>query len=163
MRYSTGIKEIFLRKGHIMNKSISEETKNSIGNTRFNTSKYAIHRQIEDSQDEQFSKERQHPCYIAKLPSHTASMNVGVVVAGGTSGNHRHYYESLIYIIKGNGYSVVEDNKVEWEAGDIIYAPPWSWHQHFNTDLDNEVRYVAYTNAPLLQNVGGIARREEAV
>ncbi|MBS1257547.1 MAG: hypothetical protein MAG551_00591 [Candidatus Scalindua arabica] len=147
----------------MMSTSVSEETENAIGNTRFNTSKYAIHRQIEDSQDEQFSKERQHPCYIAKLPSHTASMNVGVVVAGGTSGNHRHYYESLIYIIKGNGYSVVEGNKVEWEAGDIIYAPPWSWHQHFNTDPDNEVRYVAYTNAPLLQNVGGIARREEAV
>ena len=145
-----------------MNTSVSEETKDAIGNTRFNTSKYAIHRQIEDSQDEQFSKERQHPCYIAKLPSHTASMNVGVVVAGGTSGNHRHYYESLIYIIKGNGYSVVEGNKVEWQAGDIIYAPPWSWHQHFNTDPNNEVRYVAYTNAPLLQNVGGIARREEA-
>ncbi len=145
-----------------MSTDVSEETENSIGNTRFKPSKYAIHRQIENSLDEQFSKERQHPCYIAKLPSHTASMNVGVVVAGGTSGNHRHYYESLIYIIKGIGYSVVEDNKVEWEAGDIIYAPPWSWHQHFNTDPDNEVRYVAYTNAPLLQNVGGIARREEA-
>jgi quercetin dioxygenase-like cupin family protein len=145
-----------------MNTHVSEESENAIGNTMFKPSKYAIHRQIEDSQDEQFSKERQHPCYIAKLPSHTASMNVGVVVSGGTSGNHRHYYESLIYIIKGNGYSVVEGNKVEWEAGDIIYAPPWSWHQHFNTDPDNEVRYVAYTNAPLLQNVGGIARREEA-
>ncbi len=145
-----------------MSTDVSEEKENAIGNTKFSISKYAIHRQIEDSQDEQFSKERQHPCYIAKLPSHTASMNVGVVVAGGTSGNHRHYYESLIYIIKGKGYSVVEGNKVEWEAGDIIYAPPWSWHQHFNTDPDNEVRYVAYTNAPLLQNVGGIARREEA-
>jgi gentisate 1,2-dioxygenase len=145
-----------------MSTDVSEEAANSIGNTMFKPSKYAIHRQIENFQDEQFSKERQHPCYIAKLPSHTASMNVGVVVAGGTSGNHRHYYESLIYIIKGNGYSVVEGNKVEWEAGDIIYAPPWSWHQHFNTDPDNEVRYVAYTNAPLLQNVGGIARREEA-
>ena len=89
-------------------------------------------------------------------------MNVGVVVAGGTSGNHRHYYESLIYIIKGKGYSVVEGNKVEWESGDIIYAPPWSWHQHFNTDPDNEARYVASTNAPLLQNVGGLAQREEA-
>ena len=82
-----------------MSTAVSEETENAIGNTRFNTTKYAIHRQIEDSQDEQFSKERQHPCYIAKLPSHTASMNVGVVVPGGTSGNHRHYYESLIYII----------------------------------------------------------------
>lgn len=145
-----------------MNTHVSEETDDVIGNTNFKPAKYAIHRQIEDSLDEKFSKERQHPCYIARLPSHTASMNVGIVVAGGTSGNHRHYYESLIYIISGKGYSVVEGNKVDWEPGDIIYAPPWSWHQHFNTDPDNEVRYVAYTNAPLLQNVGGIARREEA-
>ena len=32
-----------------MNTSVSEETENAIGNTRFNTSKFAIHRQIEDS------------------------------------------------------------------------------------------------------------------
>ncbi len=145
-----------------MSTDFSEETENAIGNTRFNTSKFAIHRQIEDSQDEQFSKERQHPCYIAKLPSHTAGMNVGVVVAGGTSGNHRHYYESLIYIIKGNGYSVVEGNKVEWEADNIIYAPPWSWHQHFNTVPDKAVRYLSGTNAPLLQSIGDIDCREEA-
>ncbi len=138
-------------------------TENKIGNVGFKPTKHTIHRQLEKSPDEQFSKERQHPCYIAKLPSHSISMNVGIVVAGGTSGNHRHYYESLIYIISGKGYSVVEDNKVEWESGDLIYAPPWSWHQHFNTDPDNEARYVAFTNAPLLQNVGGIARREEAV
>ncbi len=81
-------------------------------------------------------------------------MNVGVVVAGGTSGNHRHYYESLIYIIEGN--------KVEWEAGDIIYAPPWSWHQHFNTDPDKVVQFLCGTNAPLLQSVGEIDCREEA-
>jgi gentisate 1,2-dioxygenase len=137
-------------------------TENKIGNVEFKPAKYTIHRQIEKSPDEEFSKERQHPCYIAKLPSRSISMNVGIVVAGGTSGNHRHYYESLIYVISGKGYSVVEGNKVEWESGDLIYAPPWSWHQHFNTDPDNEARYVAYTNAPLLQNVGGIAKREEA-
>jgi len=146
-----------------MSTNVSTEAEKAIGNTGFRPLKCTIHRQIEKSLDEQFSRERQHPCYIAKLPSHTISMNVGVVVAGGTSGNHRHYYESMIYIIKGKGHSVVEGNKVEWESGDIIYAPPWSWHQHFNTDPDNEARYVAFTNAPLLQNVGGIARREEAV
>jgi len=83
-------------------------------------------------------------------------MNVGVVVADGTSGNHRHYYESLIYIIKSNGYSVVEGNKVGWKSDDIIYASPWSWHQHFNTDPDNAVLYLSGTNAPLLQSIGEI-------
>ncbi|MCP5004357.1 MAG: cupin domain-containing protein [Planctomycetes bacterium] len=137
-------------------------TDGKIGNVGFKPTKYTIHRQIEKTPDEQFSKERQHPCYIAKLPSHSISMNVGIVVAGGTSGNHRHYYESLIYIISGNGYSVVEGNKVEWEASDALHIPPWAWHQHFNTDPEKEAKHLSGTNEPLLQSVGEIAIREEA-
>ena len=135
----------------------------TLGNVEFEPAKFTIHRQVERSLDTQFSKERQHPVYIAKLPSHCVSMNVGIIDAGGTGGNHRHYYESMIYVIKGKGYSIVEGINVEWEAGDVVYVPPWAWHQHFNTDADKEVRYIASTNAPLLQNVGNIARREEAV
>jgi hypothetical protein len=43
-----------------MSTDVPEETKNATGNTRFNTSKYAIHRQIKDSQDEQFSTSLLH-------------------------------------------------------------------------------------------------------
>jgi len=133
-----------------------------LGNVEFKPAKYTIHRQVERSVDSQFSKERQHPVYIAKLPSSCVSMNVGIIEAGGIGGNHRHYYESMIYVIKGRGYSIVEGVKVEWEAGDVIYVPPWAWHQHYNFDENQEIRYIASTNAPLLQNVGNIARREEA-
>jgi len=35
------------------------------------------------------------------------------------------------------------------------------WHQHFNTDPDNAVRYLSGTNAPLLQSIGEIDCREE--
>ena len=139
------------------------DTGKTLGNIEFKPEHYTIHRQVERTLDSKFSEERQHPVYIAKLPSHCVSMNVGIVDAGGTGGNHRHYYESMIYVIQGRGYSIVEGIKVEWEAGDVIYVPPWAWHQHFNTDPDKEVRYIASTNAPLLQNVGNIARREEAI
>ena len=134
----------------------------TLGNVELEPVKYTLHRQVESSLDTQFSRERQHPVYIAKLPSHCVSMNVGIVEAGGAGGNHRHYYESMIYVIRGKGYSIVEGVKVEWDAGDVIYVPPWAWHQHFNTDVDIDVRYIAATNAPLLQNIGNIARREEA-
>ncbi|MGR3219875.1 MAG: cupin domain-containing protein, partial [Candidatus Anammoxibacter sp.] len=69
---------------------------------------------------------------------------------------------TLMFILDGRGYSVIEGEKVEWEAGDALHIPPWSWHQHFNSDPEREIRYLAATNAPLLQNVGGIAKREEA-
>ncbi len=90
-------------------------------------------------------------------------MDITVIKPDSHDRKHRHYYETLLFILEGSGYSIIEGERVEWEAGDIIYAPPWAWHQHFNTDPDKEVRYIACTNAPLLQNVGGIARREEAV
>jgi len=138
-----------------------EDEGKTIGNVEFRPERFAIHRQVEKTLAGKFSTERQHPVFIAKLPSHCVSMNVGIIEAGITGGNHRHYYESMIYVIKGQGYSIVEGVKVEWEGGDVVYVPPWAWHQHFNTDPDREVRYIACTNAPLLQNVGNIARREE--
>ncbi|MGR3293819.1 MAG: cupin domain-containing protein [Candidatus Scalindua sp.] len=63
---------------------------------------------------------------------------------------------------KNSAYSVVEGDRVEWEAGDALHMPPWSWHQHFNTDPDKEVKFLSGTNAPLLQSVGDIDYREEA-
>ena len=140
---------------------VAQDEGSTLGNIEFRPERFAVHRQVEKTLAGKFSAERHHPVYIAKLPSHCVSMNVGIIEAGITGGNHRHYYESMIYVIKGEGYSIVEGVKVEWEAGDVVYVPPWAWHQHFNTDPDREVRYIASTNAPLLQNVGNIARREE--
>jgi gentisate 1,2-dioxygenase len=53
---------------------------------------------------------------------------------------------------------------IKWNGkqDNIIYAPPWSWHQHFNTGPDKAVRYLSGTNAPLLQSIGDIDCREEA-
>ncbi len=89
-------------------------------------------------------------------------MNITLIKPDSHDRKHRHYYETLLFILEGSGYSIIEGERVEWEAGDALHIPPWSWHQHFNTDSDKEVRYLACTNAPLLQGVGGIAIREEA-
>ena len=74
---------------------------------------------------------------------------------------HRHNYETLIYIVEGRGYSLIEGKKLEWESGDSIYIPVWNWHQHVNSDQKNQAKYIACENTPLLQNLGGIALREE--
>ncbi len=121
-----------------------------------------IDRQVEQRKDTTYSKERGCSSFLANIPSFTISVNIGIIKPGGNDGKHRHYYETLMFILEGRGYSVIEGEKVDWEAGDAIYLPPWSWHQHFNGDTQKELKYLATTNSPLLQNVGGIARREEA-
>ena len=121
-----------------------------------------IVRQLEKHKDSAYSEERQCSVFIADLPSYTLSVNITLIKPDSNDRKHRHYYETLLFILDGSGYSIIEGERVEWEAGDALHIPPWSWHQHFNTDSDKEVRYLACTNAPLLQGVGGVAIREEA-
>lgn len=119
-----------------------------------------IHKNIEAQEQSAYSKARKHPVYFIDLPSKTLSMTLGGLEANGRSNKHRHSYETLIYIIEGEGYSVIEGNKVEWQAGDAIYIPVWAWHQHFNLK-ETQAKYIAAENAPLLQNLGQLAIREE--
>ncbi len=123
--------------------------------------KVIVH-QLEKHKDSAYSEERQCSVFIADLPSYTLSVNITLIKPDSNDRKHRHYYEALLFILDGIGYSMIEGERVEWEAGDALHIPPWSWHQHFNTDSDKEVRYLAATNAPLLQSVGGVAVREEA-
>lgn len=108
-----------------------------------------------------FSKERGHGVAIVDLPSKTLSMTLGLLEPGQKTRRHRHNYETILYIIRGEGYTVVEDRKVEWKAGDAVYVPVWAWHNHFNLSSE-PAEYLACENAPLLQNLGNIALREEA-
>ena len=39
-----------------------------------------------------------------------------------------------------------EVKRYEWEAGDVIYIPPNTIHQHFNADPDKPVRLISAIN-----------------
>lgn len=121
-----------------------------------------IHKGVLKMEQPSYSAERKHPVYFIDLPTKTLSMTVGGLLPGGCSNKHRHTYETVLFVLRGCGYTVVEDNRVDWEEGDAVYIPVWAWHQHFNTDKENDARYLACENAPLLQNLGGIAIREES-
>ena len=89
-----------------------------------------------------------------------ANVQNGRLGAGQKTRVHRHTYETVLYILEGHGRTFVEDRVVEWKAGDAVYVPVWAWHNHENLSAEN-CRYVACENAPLLQNLGNIALREE--
>lgn len=110
--------------------------------------------------NDDFTSDRKHPVHIVDLPSSSVSMSIGGIDPGESTGMHRHSYETIIYVLKGKGYSVVDGERYDWEAGDAILVPRWNWHQHFNTG-DEYVKYVGAENAPMLQNLG-LALREEA-
>ncbi|KLT69904.1 MULTISPECIES: cupin domain-containing protein [Flavobacterium] len=121
-----------------------------------------IHRNVEDAGvHNQFSTERKHPVFFVDLPSKNVSMTIGGLLPDQMTNRHRHTYETVLYVIEGHGYTEVEDERVEWKAGDAVYIPSWAWHRHKNLSSEASAKYIACENAPQLQNLGVALREEE--
>src|SRR5262245_40532322 len=93
----------------------------------------------------------------------TVDAYMQVIPPGSRSGKHRHLAEECLYVVEGRGYDLHQDCDVEitdtyqWkpqdevkryerEAGDVIYIPPNTIHQHFNADPDRPVRLISAIN-----------------
>lgn len=119
-----------------------------------------VHKKVLGSkQKDGFSKERNHSVHIVDLPSKFVSMTIGSLISGQTTHRHRHTYETLIYVLEGSGWTEIENQRIEWQAGDALYIPQWAWHRH-GTRTDEKATYLACENAPHLQNMG-LALREQ--
>lgn len=70
---------------------------------------------------------------------------------GGQSGTHRHRNEAIIYIVKGRGYTIVENERVDWKEGDILCIPVMAWHTNVNLDPDEPALFLATINRPLME------------
>jgi len=93
----------------------------------------------------------------------TVDAYMQIIPPGSRSGKHRHLAEECLYVIEGRGYDIHQDcdveindafewvpqketKRYEWEAGDVIYIPPATIHQHFNLDPDRPARLISSTN-----------------
>ena len=69
------------------------------------------------------------------------------------SGKHRHQGGLVIYVITGKGYSVVDGERIDWQAGDLLLLPikPGGVeHQHFNKE-GTTARWIAFIYMPQWQ------------
>lgn len=72
------------------------------------------------------------------------------------SGKHRHQGGLVIYVIEGNGYSMVDGERKDWEAGDLLLLPIKTGgveHQHFNNFPDKPCRWIAFIYLPIMDQV----------
>jgi quercetin dioxygenase-like cupin family protein len=93
----------------------------------------------------------------------TVDAYMQIIPPGSRSGKHRHLAEECLYVVEGRGYDLHQDcdveitdeyfwkpqdeiQRFEWEAGDVIYIPPNTIHQHFNADPDRPVRLISSIN-----------------
>jgi hypothetical protein len=86
------------------------------------------------------------------------SAHIAELKPAGASVRHRHTTEAYLYIVKGNGYSVINYDEdpvevVEWSEGTLFAPPRWAWHQHFNLDQNDTSRYLAIQDTGLLRTM----------
>jgi|GEM_PF-2548635 len=105
-------------------------------------------------------KDRKHSARDVDLPMRTFNVHISEIPPHSASRLHKHHNEALIYIIEGKGYSMVQGKRIDWQAGDFLYAPPFVWHSHHN-DQDTPAYYMGITNKRML-NWLGLDRKVEA-
>jgi gentisate 1,2-dioxygenase len=66
---------------------------------------------------------------------------------------HRHTVEAVLHVLQGKGHSIIDGARYDWEPGDFISVPMFSWHRHINTG-DEDFIYLAATTGPLSLALG---------
>ena len=73
------------------------------------------------------------------------------------SGKHRHQGGVIIYILKGKGYSIVDGERKDWQAGDLLLLPmkpEGVLHQHFNLDPSQPAEWMGFIYMPINEYLG---------
>jgi gentisate 1,2-dioxygenase len=86
---------------------------------------------------------------------HTAGLSAVMheLAPGLYQSRHRHGGEALLYVISGTGYSEVDGERHDWEAGDLIVVDHFVWHQHFNASREKTARLVRVHNFDALYDM----------
>ncbi len=75
----------------------------------------------------------------------TLMIFVQEIPPGSRSGRLQHPGDAVMYILEGEGYSMVDGQKHTWSKGDVVQLPVRKTGlvvQHFNTSKDKPVRFV---------------------
>ena len=88
------------------------------------------------------------------------NLHLDELLPGGFSRKHRELHEHLMFILSGKGYSIIDGQEYQWEAGDALFIPSWAWHENHNP-YSEPARFLVTTVAPMMRNLG-LLRREDA-
>ncbi|AKJ30860.1 cupin domain-containing protein [Caldimonas brevitalea] len=78
-----------------------------------------------------------------ELPSRALRMKLTELEPRQSTARERAEHETMLYILRGGGVTVIDEHSVEWEEGDAVYIPACVWYQHRNLREDEDALYLA--------------------
>jgi len=86
--------------------------------------------------------------------SPTINAVVQVLAPNEHNNPHKHSNLAIFIVFEGEGYSIIDGEKLEWEKGDVFFSPAWLSHEHCNTsDTENAVLYTIQ-DVPTVSGMG---------
>ena len=79
---------------------------------------------------------------------------------GGVTRPLRSNASAVLHVVRGRGVTIVGDQKLEWETGDVLAIPHWTWVHHENRSATEPAFIFSSTDRPILDAFG--IYREEA-
>jgi gentisate 1,2-dioxygenase len=73
---------------------------------------------------------------------------------------HRHTGSFIYQVAKGQGFSIIEGKRFDWQERDIFCVPSWCWHEHANASNSEDACLFTFNDLPVMQSLG--LYREEA-
>lgn len=85
----------------------------------------------------------------AEVPSQMIDARILELAPDERTSAHRHLHDAVIFVLQGEGVTVIDGRRCEWGPMDTLHTPAWSWHWH--ESRGSTVRLLAVTDAPLLR------------
>ncbi|WP_340619794.1 cupin domain-containing protein [Xenorhabdus siamensis] len=64
---------------------------------------------------------------------------------------HRHTGSFIYQVAKGQGYSVIDGQRFDWQVRDIFCVPSWAQHEHVNTSQTEDACLFCFNDLPVIQ------------
>jgi gentisate 1,2-dioxygenase len=90
----------------------------------------------------------------------TIACYVQILKPGQRTEAHRHTSSTVYQVIEGQGASVIDGRRFEWESKDVFVVPGWSRHEHVNESTTHPAYLFSYTDEPVFRALN--LYREEA-
>ncbi|HEY7064588.1 MAG TPA: cupin domain-containing protein [Chloroflexota bacterium] len=107
---------------------------------------------------------RYYICRETNTPAAVLNWNVFIHDIHTHSGKHRHQGGLVIYVLEGEGYTEVNGERIEWEAGDLLLlpiVPGGVEHKHFNRKPGQNAKWIAFIYRPYGDETGSYLEQKE--
>lgn len=84
----------------------------------------------------------------------TVSCRIQRLRPGFTGAAHRHTASTILHVVRGEGTTIVDGQRLDWSDNDVIAVPGWATYQHINGSASRDAVLFAYTDKPAIAALG---------